>query len=91
MLSRPTPISRGEYVRAVESRNDRGGGSSGTAVRQSVTQGCTGIAVCDATRSTPITGAVSADGINPFGTPVPFWGQFTYNLSTLSPHMGVRY
>ena len=27
---------------------------------------------------------------NPFRTPVPFWGQTTYSLSTLSPYMGVR-
>ena len=26
--------------------------------------------------------------INPFRTPVPFWGQFTYNLSILSPTYG---
>ena len=24
--------------------------------------------------------------LNPFRTPVPFWGQTTYNLSILSPH-----
>ena len=28
--------------------------------------------------------------INHFRTPAPFWGQLTYKLSTLSPHIGVR-
>ena len=29
-------------------------------------------------------------GFTPFRTPVPFWGQTTYSLSALSPHMGVQ-
>ena len=34
--------------------------------------------------------AVARAPVNPFRTPVPFWGQTTYSLSTLSPPMGAR-